>query len=58
MAMEPMDEGPHLLHRLQQAARLAWQLDAGARAKTEVADVLVEAIGSYLERQFDGGHVA
>ena len=58
MAMEPMDDGRQRLDGPQQAARLAGQLDAGARAEAEVANVLVEAVGADLERQLDGGHVA
>ena len=47
-----------LLDRPQQAARFAGQLDAGALAEAEVANVLVEAVGADLERQLDGAHVA
>ncbi len=58
MAMEPMEEAPQRLTGCKQAARFAGQLDAGARAESEGANVLVEAVGADLERELDGGNVA
>ncbi len=57
MAMEPMEEPFQLRGRTEQAAGFAGQLDAGAAAETEVADVLIEAVRADLERELYGGYV-
>jgi hypothetical protein len=46
------------VHRPKQAAGFAGQLGARARAKAEVANVLVKALLADLHRQLDGSHVA
>src|SRR5208282_3824984 len=44
--------------RAQEAAGFTGEFHAGARAKADVANILIEAVLAYLECELDGGHVA
>ncbi len=58
MAREPMDDDPQRLAGRSRPRVSPGSSSAGAGAETEFANVVVEVVGSHLEREFDGGHVA
>ena len=58
MAMEPMEEDPHLL-----GGRSRPRVSPGSSAPVrlpnpKIANVFVESVGAHLQGELDGGHVA